>query len=180
MKYAQTAIKRAGISGIEAMVFGSGGARRIPDGFSRGEAQEQFIEFAKSIAPFASAAGVVVVIEPLNKAETNFINSLAEGAQIVEAVGEDSIKLLADIYHMLREDEDPGEIVKYGTMLRHAHIAEKENRTPPGVQGDDFRPFFEAFKAAGYAGPIAIECRWGEEYDAQAKRAVELIRELTT
>ena len=176
VRYAETALKRAGRAGIEAIVFGSGGSRRVPDGFSREEATQQMIEFAKQIAPAAQTAGVVLVIEPLNSGETNLVNSLAEGARIVEAVGHESVRLLADVFHMLRDGEDPGEIVKYGGLLRHAHIAEKEVRSAPGVKGDDFKPYFDAFKAAGYGGPISIECRWGEDFDAEAKRAVDVIR----
>jgi sugar phosphate isomerase/epimerase len=103
---------------------------------------------------------VTVVIEPLNRAETNLVNSLEEGARIVEAVNHPNLKLLCDIYHMMREDEPASEIVKYGKYIRHCHIAEREERTSPGTKGDDFRPYFKALKEIGYKGCVSIECRW--------------------
>ena len=63
---------------------------------------------------------------------------------------------------MLRENEGPDALVDAGPLLRHVHIAEKDRRTPPGVAGDDFRPYLRALRRAGYAGDISIECRWDD------------------
>jgi sugar phosphate isomerase/epimerase len=59
------------------------------------------------MAPMAEKYGVTIAVEPLNSGETNFINSLAEGVEIVDAVKSPRMKLLCDIYHMLKEDESP-------------------------------------------------------------------------
>ena len=84
------------------------------------------------MAPLAEKYGITIAVEPLNRGETNFINSLAEGVEIIEAVKSPRVRLLCDIYHMLKEDESPDEIVKYGKHIVNCHIAEKEKRTPPG------------------------------------------------
>ena len=162
LAWAETAFRRAQIAGIPHIVFGSGGARRIPEGFDKQEATRQFIDLCKRMAPIAQKYGITVVIEPLNKGETNMINSLAEGAAIVNAVNHPNIRLLCDIYHMLRENEPAGEIVKYGDLLRHCHIAEKETRSAPGTVGDDFKPYFGALKQIKYSGCISIEGRWDD------------------
>jgi sugar phosphate isomerase/epimerase len=70
--------------------------------------------------------------------------------------------LLVDIFHMLRDNEPASEIVRFGHLLRHAHIAEKETRTAPGVKGDDFRPYLRALRDIQYSGALAIECGWGD------------------
>ena len=119
--YAETALRRAGFVGIATIVFGSGGARRVPDGFDPARAREQFIAFAKRIAPAAAKAGVTLALEPLNRKECNIINSLAEGAAIVDAVAHPAFRLHADVYHMLQEDEPPEEIVRAGARIVHAH-----------------------------------------------------------
>lgn len=175
MLYAKNAFRRAGAAGVEAIVFGSGAARRIPDGFPRERALEQFIECTKDMGSLAAEYGVVLVIEPLNAGETNLVNSLAEGAAVVEALAHPSVQLLADVFHMTRGGESPDRIMKYGTMLRHVHIAEKEKRTPPGVVGDDFLPYLKALKSVGYPGPISIECRW-DDLETQATDAVKSLR----
>lgn len=173
--WADSALRRAGIAKIPYIVLGSGKARNVPEGFSREEAMEQFISFCKQIAPLAQKYKVTVVIEPLNRSETNLINSLSEGARVVEAVGHPNIQLLCDIYHMMREDESPSEIVKYGRYIRHCHIAEREERTSPGTKGDDFRPYFKALKQIGYKGCISIECRW-KDLDKEVQPALSYMQ----
>lgn len=173
--YAEKAFQRAASAGIETIVWGSGESRKIPDGFSRATAEEQFSDLAGKVASLAGRYGVVIALEPLNSGETNFINSLKEGTAVVEAVGHPSFKLLADIYHMLREGETPDAIETYGRHLRHCHIAEKDQRTPPGTAGDDFRPFLRALKKIGYRGGISIECRW-ESLEKQLPAAVDFLK----
>src|SRR5262245_23698779 len=65
--YMKVVAQRAKWVGIEIMVFGSGGARNVPDGFDRGRAREQIVEFAKVAAEEAGRHGVVIVVEPLNR-----------------------------------------------------------------------------------------------------------------
>ena len=159
-RYADVAFRRAAQIGIGVIVFGSGGARKLPEGLSREEGLAQFIEANRRIAPLAERHGITVVIEPLNRTECNFVNSLADGAQVVEAVNHSHIRLLTDFFHMLREEESPDEILRFGHLLHHAHLAEKAERTVPGVKGDDFRPFLSALKAVGYDRLISIEGNW--------------------
>lgn len=174
--WAEAALRRAGMVNIPYIVFGSGKARNVPEGFSREEAEEQLISFCKQIAPLAEKYGVVVVIEPLNRGETNLINSLEEGVRIVEAVDHPNLQLLCDLYHMMREDEPASEIVKYGKYIRHCHIAEREERTSPGTKGDDFTPYFRALKQIGYKGCVSIECRW-KDLDKEIQPALSYMRQ---
>ena len=162
LKFAETAFKRAKLSGVKTIVFGSGASRRIPEGFDKNEAEKQFIDLLKKMAPIAGRYDVVISLEPLNTSETNFINNLAEGLKIVKSVDHPNFRLLADFYHMLKENETAEEIIKAGDYLFHCHIAEKEKRTPPGIAGDDFKPYFRALKQISYKGKISIECRWDD------------------
>lgn len=174
LQFAETAFRRAKQAGIKTIVFGSGGSRNIPDGFSRDEAKNQFIEICKKMAPLASEHGLVISLEPLNSKECNFITSVKEGGQIVKAVGHPNFRLLADIYHMLMENEGPESIIENGKLLYHIHIAEKEGRSAPGVHGEDFTPYFRALKETGYKGRISIECRW-ENLEKQAEMALQTL-----
>ncbi len=174
LQFAETAFKRAKASGVKIIVFGSGGSRGIPEGFSKEEATRQFIELCKQMGPVAAKYGTVVVIEPLNKKECNFINSVAEGGEIVKAVDHPNIRLLADLYHMKMDGEGPDNIIKYGKLLRHVHIAEKEGRSAPGTHGEDFTAYFDALKKVRYKGAISIECKW-EDMEKQAPVALQTI-----
>jgi sugar phosphate isomerase/epimerase len=175
LKFGETAFRRAGMAGVKTIVFGSGGSRAIPEGFSREEAKQQFISICKQLAPFAQKYSVVISLEPLNTQECNFINSVAEGGDIVQAVNHENFRLLADIYHMLKDNESPSNIIKYGHLLYHTHIAEKTGRTAPGVNGEDFTPYFKALKEIKYEGRMAIECSW-KNISEQAAPALSVIR----
>jgi sugar phosphate isomerase/epimerase len=175
LRYASVAFPRARAAGMEILVFGSGGARRYPDGFDKQRAFSQFVELLRKLGPIAQQAGVFVVVEPLNRGETNLINSVAEGAEATRGAAHPNIQLLADIFHMLRDGEPAGEIAKYGKLLRHVHLAEKEKRTAPGVMGDDFRPYFAALKQAGYDRRLSLECGWTNRKEECAS-AFDLMR----
>lgn len=177
LAFADTAFRRAKKFGIPFIVLGSGGARKSPDGFDLAKAREQFIDVAKRLGPLAAPHGVTVVLEPLNKGETNLINSVAEGADYVDAIAHPNVQLLADIFHMTRESEGPDSILKAGARLRHVHIAEKAERTSPGTAGDDFRPFFKALKAVGYKGGISVEGKWGKVLADDLPRALKTMKE---
>jgi sugar phosphate isomerase/epimerase len=175
LKFGETVFRRARMAGIKTIVFGSGGARAIPEGFSREKAKQQFISICKQLVPFAQKYNVVITLEPLNTKECNFINSVAEGGEIVETVNHDNFRLLADIYHMLMENENPANLIKYGHLLYHTHIAEKAGRSAPGVNNEDFTPYLKALKNVNYDGRMTIECSW-KNLEEQAATALTVLR----
>ena len=174
--FAETAFRRARQCGIQTIVFGSGKSRKIPDGFALETAKAQFIELLKQMSVIARKYRIIISLEPLNRKETNFINTLTEGIEIIKTVNHPNLKLLVDIYHMLQEDESAEEIIKAGNLVCHCHIAEKENRTPPGTAGDNFKPFLTALKQIHYRGKISFECRWQN----MAEQLPEAVKELRT
>jgi sugar phosphate isomerase/epimerase len=176
IRYATTAFERAEKIGATIIVFGSSGSRTIPDGFDRHKAKEQFITLCQSLAPIAADHKITLAIEALNKGETNFINYLHESAEIVEAVKHPNLKMICDIYHALKENDPASELVRYKEHLVHCHIAEKEKRTPPGVMGDDFTPYFKVLKKINYKGRISLECNW-KNLETELPVAVKILRE---
>ena len=63
---------------------------------------------------------------------------------------------------MLKDGESPSSIERAKGYVVYCEVAERDGRTPPGVHGDDFRPYFAALKKIGYDGKIMIECRWDD------------------
>ncbi len=176
VRYAGTAFRRARLAGIRFIVFGSGGARQIPEGFDHSIARDQFLACLRRIAPLAREQDVTVVIEPLNKKECNFINSLADGAFFVEAAAHPHVRLLADFYHMLVDGEAPDEIILHGRWIQHVHVAEREGRFAPGTNNEDFGLHLRALKQIDYQGDISFECGW-KQFPEQAAACVTGFRE---
>lgn len=175
LAYAERAFARAQRTGIGCIVFGSGGARTVPPGVSAGSAREQFVALLRNMAPLAESAGITLVVEPLNTRECNFVNTLAEGADIVAACGHPAVGLVADTYHMGFSGEGPDAVRRFGTMLRHFHVAEYPSRRYPGADGQDYVGWFEVLREVGYSGGVSVECRWGD-LDAEAGLAVANLR----
>jgi sugar phosphate isomerase/epimerase len=175
LRWSETAFRRAHALGIETIVFGSSGSRTIPDGFDRARAEEQMRTLLGKMGPLAESHGITVAIEPLNKGETNFINTLLEGAAIVNAVGHPRIRLMADLYHVLMMGEPPDDITQTAPLLRHAHIAEKEGRRPPGHGGEDFVPYLRALAKATEVKRVSIECHW-DDIAAELPRSVAALQ----
>ena len=61
---------------------------------------------------------------------------------------------------MLKENELPAAIAGTKKYAIYCEVAEKEGRAPPGVHGEDLRPYFAALKKEKYKGKIVMECRW--------------------
>lgn len=178
LDYVAIVLQRAQKAGLKMIIWGSGGSRRIPDGFDPAKAREQFIAIAGKIAALAGKYNVILAVESLNSSETNFINTLREAFEIARAVNHKNLRLCADFYHMLREEESPDIIREAGDYIVYAELAEKKERTPPGVKGDDFRPYLTALKNIKYKGKIVIECRWKDLPSEAAPAYLELKKQV--
>ncbi len=178
--YVTTVLSRAQRMGVKTIVFGSGGSRRVPEGFALADAQAQLVEHLKRWGPIAARCGVTIVLEPLNKAECNIVTSVDEGALLVLQANHPSIRLLIDTYHMAK-DADPVDAIRRAKgLIAHAHCAEGNGRGPIGATGEDHRPYFRALKDIGYAGAMSIEAGW-KDYANQLPAAVaELRRQIET
>ncbi|HET7220899.1 MAG TPA: sugar phosphate isomerase/epimerase [Vicinamibacterales bacterium] len=176
MAYVKKAFARLNRLGVKILCFGSGGARRVPDGFAKEEAFAQLVAFGKRIAPEARANGITVVIEPLRRQETNIINTTAEGLALVKAVGDPNFELLIDFYHLASEKEDPKIILEARDHIRHLHVANPQGRVFP-LQWEefDYAPFFANLRQIGYTGRISVEAS-SRDVPSEGPRAIELLR----
>lgn len=178
LEYAETAFRRAQMIGIKRMVLGSGKSRDYPEGYDRETGIGEFMDLLRKMGPIAARYGVVVVIEPLNSKETVFLNTVAEGVEIVKRVKHKNIQCLADFYHMMLENEGPEVLVKEKKYIYHCHVAEKEGRAVPGTNDEDLTPYYNALKKARYKGGLSIEARWSD-FDAQVVSGLANLRENT-
>ena len=175
LKYVEGVFQRARKAKVNRIIWGSGGSRRVPDGFDVEKAKQQFAAIALKIADLASRYDITIALENLNSTETNFITTVEEALSIVRKVNHKNLRLCVDVYHMLKEGESPEIIEKTKGYVIYCEVAEKDGRTPPGVQGEDFKPYFSALKKIGYTDRIMIECRW-ENVNEQAGPAFAYLR----
>lgn len=175
LAYVEGVFKRCNVAGVDRIIWGSGGSRRVPDGFDREKATAQFVSIAKKIAVLAGKHKITLALENLNSTETNFITTVAEALDVVKKVDHKSLRLCVDVYHMLKESESPASIEKTKGYVIYCEVAEKEGRTPPGIHGDDFTPYFAALRKINYSGKIMIECRW-DDFAEQGQAAFNYLK----
>lgn len=117
------------------------------------------VDGLRQVQPLCRELGVCVLVEPLNRYESSFIQTLAEAAAICEEVGEGTLKILADFYHMQLEESDiEAAVVAAGQHIGLVHVADS-NRCEPGTGHADFRPLFRGLKRLDYQGYVSLECR---------------------
>ena len=168
LDWAETTFRRMKKAGGKFIVFGSAGARKIPDGWAKEKADAQFVALLKRMGPLAETHGITVTVEQLRAEECNYINRIGEAATLIRAAGHPKIRLLADLYHMASMGDTSSDLKAAMDVVVHAEIAEKKGRTVPGVNGDDFRPFFRVLREANYHGALSIEGSWTDTQLAPA------------
>lgn len=147
--------------GGDAMVHGSPAQRRLSEdpataAIERAQAYEAFA----AIAPAAEAAGVYYCQEALAPEESNFINSVAEAAAIVDRIASPKVRTMIDCCAAGKAEEFTiADLID--TWLPSGHVAHIQvndrNHRGPGQGDDDFRPVLAALQRHGYTGWIAAE-----------------------
>ncbi len=124
------------------------------------EKKQQFdlvVKNLKPLAAYAAAKGVELCIEPLNRFETDFLNTVEQGLKLVKAVGAKNVKLHLDTFHMnIEEKNQPDAIRRTGKLLGHFHACGTDRGTPGG-DSLQWKPIVAALKEVGYDGDVVIE-----------------------
>jgi len=100
------AFARARAVGIAVVVFGSGGARKRPAELTEDAARTAFATLAAELADIAAEHAVVLAIEPLQRAECNFINTLDDAADVIARAPRPNLGILADLFHIAAKARD--------------------------------------------------------------------------
>lgn len=111
----------------------------------------------KTLCKHAESRGRQVCLEPLNRFETDFINTCDQALKMIKAVGSPALKLHLDTFHMNIEQKNQGDaILKAGKLLGHFHACGSDRGTPGGDH-IDWKNIAKALKAIGYKGDVVIE-----------------------
>ena len=111
----------------------------------------------KTVTRYAAARGKVVCVEPLNRFETDFLNTIEQGLKLIEDVGSPNLKLHLDTFHANIEEKHQGEAIRRaGKHLGHIHACGADRGTP-GNDHIDWKSIAAALKAIKFDGDIALE-----------------------
>jgi len=114
-------------------------------------------EALDELAPRAADHGTTLLIEPLNRYETNLINSVADGAKLIGSLKAKNVKLLCDLFHMNIEEPDiANALSEAGSLVGHVHFADS-NRRAVGFGHTPMSPIISALRRIGYNGYLSAE-----------------------
>jgi sugar phosphate isomerase/epimerase len=161
---------------LKAMVIVGLIRGRTPPGAARAQALAWLAEALRAGAAAAAELGVELVVEPLNRYETDLVNTVAEGLALLDQVGAGNVGLLADTFHMNIEERSlEDSLRRAGPRLRHFHAADS-NRHYPGAGHLDFPRLLAALRATGYRGWVSVEVLPEPSAEAAAERALDTLR----
>jgi sugar phosphate isomerase/epimerase len=161
------------------MVFGSPAQRSLREGLSREEGVARAVETFRACMPRLAERGVTLCLEPLTTKETNFINTCADAAEIIERVNHPSIALHQDVKAMLGEGTPlPQLIHDFKSITKHFHVNDS-NLLGPGMGETDYPPIFRALRETGYDGWVSVEVfDYKPGADHIAKTSIDFMRKL--
>ena len=175
-EYLHGALSRVQRLGGRIAVFGSGKSRNRPERMDYGDAFRRLAQVTRLTGEIADEYGVTIVIEPLNRNETNMINSLGEGACLVAAVDHPRVRLLADYYHIAVENQPVSDIERL-TGICHAHVAALSGRRVPVSEDVGYAEMFAAMKRTGYQGLLSVEGKT-DDLAADGPKSVQMLKKM--
>lgn len=176
--YLSKCVRRIAALGAKVVVFGSGAARKIPDGYPLEKAEEDMIHALHIAAKYAELYNIDIVIEPLHAGECNFINSVEDGYKIAKRANHPRVKVLADLFHMEKDGETALGLKPFADILAHCHVAEVPTREYPGENGGEaVIDFVKGLREIGYEGRMSVECTL-KDIDHDAKAAIDFLKSI--
>lgn len=176
-KYAREVIIRAHMLGAGVVVFGSGAARMRPDSMTHEQGIKKLSDFIVMCKNISKEYGIKISLEPLNAAETNIINKVSQGAELVRRLDSPEIVLLADAFHMAIEGESASVIIENEDIISHIHVSEAPGRVYPGRYGGEYLiKLGKELKESKFDKDITVECCF-DDFEKEGIKALRFVKE---
>jgi 5-keto-L-gluconate epimerase len=169
---------------IQFINLASGFGQKVNIGRVRGKigndgrelAEQRFINMVRDLCDYALSKDVTLILEPVNRYEIDFINTVEEGVQLIKKVASPNMKLMPDVFHMNIEDVSIGkELARHIKHIAYIHLADS-NRLAPGWGHTDFDQIFTHLKNANYKGWLSVEILPQPEPYTAAKQAADYLK----
>jgi D-psicose/D-tagatose/L-ribulose 3-epimerase len=142
---------------VAGPMYAATGQTRLLSAQERTEQRRRAVETLQDVGGYAAERGVALAIEPLNRFETDLVNTTDQGIELCRDIACANVGLLLDTFHMNIEEKQIGEAIRRaGPLIRHFHACEND-RGAPGSGHIDWADVFAALDDVGYDGDIVIE-----------------------
>lgn len=166
-------IETAVETGCLSLIVTSG---RVQEHLDRETQHGTIVAILKAAAKRAEAAGVTILLEPLNTAVNHpgtYLSSSYEGYEIIRAVDSSRVKLLYDVYH--QQITEGANLVEHVELIGHVHIADVPGRHEPGTGELNYANILRSLREVGYEGFVGCEFRPVASSEEALKQVKELI-----
>lgn len=138
--------------------------------------EDYFRQSMETALSRADELGVTVALEPVNRYEINFLNTVDQCASMIRSIGHGKLVMMPDVFHMNIEDPSiEGAFWKHNDLVGYVHLADT-NRWAPGRGHMDFQSVISALKGIGFDGYASVEILPYPEPDQAAFEAVSTLR----
>jgi sugar phosphate isomerase/epimerase len=173
-QFVRSIIDFAGPFGASAIIGSMQG--RWGDGVDRASAVSWLADALNTLGEHAEQYQVPLLYEPLNRYETNIVNTVADGVRLLDSLSTRNVKLLADLFHMNIEESDLPAAIRAGAgHIGHIHFVDS-NRRPVGFGHIDYAPIAAALNAIGYDRYVSAEALPYPDSDAAARQTIDSFR----
>lgn len=139
-------------------VYSAVGKTRIVSEEQKKQEREWCIDILKEVSQIAGDCGVTLGLEPLNRFETDMVNTVDQALSILDEVGNPNLKIVLDTFHSNIEEKDiPASIRKIGKDLLCHVQGNESDRGTPGTGHLEWQGIQEALTDIGYDGAVVIE-----------------------
>jgi len=150
----------------------------VEKGIERPQSLEYLAEGLNKLGYLAANHAVKLIYEPLNRYETNLINTLADGVELIRSLSCDNVLLLADLFHMNIEEQSIADAIgAAGKYIGHVHFADS-NRRPVGMGHTEMSEIAKALSKIGFDGYASAEAFAWPDPDSAAAQTIKAFKEL--
>jgi D-psicose/D-tagatose/L-ribulose 3-epimerase len=160
MAYGKRLIDMAAVLGspyVAGPMYAAVGRTRLADNDEKERQMRYAVENMKRLADYAAGRGVRLAIEPLNRFETDFINTVEQGLYFLDRIGYDNVGFLLDTFHMNIEEKSIPDAIRSARGRIFDFHACANDRGTPGEDHFNWEEIRGALKETGYEGPVVIE-----------------------
>lgn len=164
--------------GGDLLVLGSPFQRNLAEGVTREQGEALAADTLSHCLRALEEARVYLCLEPLTPAETNFMNTAAEGVSLIRRLAHPFVKLHLDVKAMSAEPQPTPDVIRANARDLHHFHANDPNKRGPGFGDTDFRPIFRALKDIHYSGWVSVEVfDYSPDPDTIARESIRHMRE---
>jgi D-psicose/D-tagatose/L-ribulose 3-epimerase len=142
---------------VAGPMYSATGKTRMLSTDGRAEQRQWAADSLRQVADYAAGKGVSLAIEPLNRFETDLVNTVEQGQQLFDLINRDNVGFMLDTFHMNIEEKHLGDAIRAaGPKVFHFQVSENDRGTP-GTGNVAWGETWQALDDIGYTGSIVIE-----------------------